>query len=300
VHDLTSSHPENWYDLCAFEVPADDVTGMQTVSLCALGGKEWAGFDTYGQVAFSEVATYQGSCPNGSHKISATVQLDGVEGPVTRCIKFTPANDTGCAEPVHVDVLCCGNPATGIATFDVEDDVWTHLNATDEQHTVSATASLSLIGSRYYTDTILNLEGGDTDNNDVVDIDDVTWLIATFGEEMDGGTHPWDGTRDADFSTNGSVGTEDYTFITDNWLLSSDFVCDGSPVRTLGEMRTSISTATLPGWVADRADRNLDGVVNAEDVRQFEVAYRLGNRLSTKMEATTSRQRAKASSSRGR
>jgi hypothetical protein len=228
---------------------------------------------------------------------------------VSRCIKFTPANETVCGTPVHVDVLFCGNPAIGKATFDVQDGIWTHLNAKDEQHTLSATTTLSLVGSRYYTDSTVQLRGGDTDNNNLVDIDDVTWLIATFGEEMDGGTHPWNGARDADFSTNGNVGTEDYTFITDNWLLAGDFACDGRgadqdndavgfPAPTLSEMKTSTSTALLPRWVADRTDLNGDGVVDAEDVRLFEATHRLDNGLSKRMDATASGRRAKASAVR--
>jgi len=124
---------------------------------------------------------------------------------------------------VHTDVLCCGTPATGEVTIEVPEGEWTYLIAKDEQHTLSGVAGLSVVDLNYYqADAVLHLRGGDTDSNDIVDIDDVTWLISTFGDPMDGGTHPWDGTRDADFSTDGFVGTEDYAFLVSNWLATGD------------------------------------------------------------------------------
>ena len=225
----------------------------------------------------------------------------GVEGPVTRCINFTVGSDYACGTPNSVDVLFTGDPAIGTVTFEVEDDVWTRINAKDEQHAVSATSTLSLAGSAYYADVALDLRGGDTDNNDVVEIDDVTWLIGTFGEAADGGTHPWDTVRCADFSDNGFVGTEDFTFLAENWAVFEIFECGGvlasqssggvlgsAATSPLEAPRTLVPVGELPDWVANRADFNRDGVVDVEDVKRFEQLHGLGNALSSKMEVTAS------------
>jgi hypothetical protein len=297
VTDNTVAQGERWYDLCVFDV--GEIKGVHTVTLCATGAK-WAGFNTFGQVAFSEMAT-KVACEDDvslcRRLMNVTVRLVGVSGPVTRCINFAPFNGN-CADPVDVDVLFTGTPATGTVTFQVDDeDVWTHLNAKDEQHVVSATGPLTLVGDTYYADIAFDLQGGDTNNDDLVDIDDVTWLIATFGDPAHGGTHPWDGTRDADFSANLFVDTEDYTFLSANWLLSSEFDC-GSPLIDPGHLpghhvplsreraRTSVAVAELPVWVADRADFNRDGVVDVTDVQQFEQLHGLGNALSSKIALT--------------
>ena len=316
VHDLTVAHGEDWYDLCVWDVGM--IKGVHTVTLCALG-KKWAGFNTYGQVGFSEMATKM-ACPSrgtsgrdgdttNAVKVNATVRLLGVQGPVTRCVKFTVGDAFGgCAAPNHVDVLFAGNPATGTVTFEVDDDVWTRINAKDEQHAVSATSTLSLAGSAYYADVALDLRGGDTDNNDVVEIDDVTWLIATFGEAADGGTHPWDSVRCADFSDNGFVGTEDFTFLAESWLAFEDFQCGGGGENGRGGSgagepllqgaRASAPVADLPVWAANRADLNGDRVVDVEDVKRFEQLHGLGNELSSKMEMTASQQPTKEKAAR--
>ena len=298
LQDLTAGHPENWYDLCVWDV--GELCGVHTITLTATGGP-WAGFTTYGQVAFSRMATLcaPGSRSSTNTVVNAALRLSGVEGPVNRCIQFT-ARDSGglCATPVDVNVLFAGSPAIGRVTFDIEEGDWTDLYAKDEQHVVGASASLVLDGSAFYSDTLLDLLGGDTDNNGVVDIDDVVWLITTFGQPANGGTHPWDGTRCADFSDNGFVGTEDFTFLAENWLAYEVFECGGGGETggggaSAGEpllqgASTSVGVAELPACVASRTDLNRDGVVNVEDVKRFEQLHGLGNELSSKMEMTAS------------
>ena len=241
--------------------------------------------------------------PVPSQQPLAAIRLRGVvDGPVTRCIRFFPLDYAACGTPIDVDVLFSGSPAMGAVTFEVEDGDWTMLNAKDEQHVISATGGLTLIGSTYYADVALELLGGDTDNDDLVDMSDVSWLMATFGEFADGGSHPWDGSRCADFSDNGFVGSEDYTFLAENWLAQGDFECgsgesepsgghalpgSGTAIPLVKQVRTVLPVSGLDTWVADRVDLNRDGVVDVQDVKDFERLHGLGNALSAKIEATT-------------
>jgi hypothetical protein len=308
IHDATVGHPETWYDMGCYRAPCE-LKGIHTVTLCATGMK-WAGFNTYGQVAFSEMATFV-ACNEEAivepTRVNATVRLLGVEGPVTRCIKFTPRDDAGCGEPVHVDVFFTGTPATGSATFEVGDRAWLDLNAKDEQHTLGATTGLYWAGSAYYTDLSLDLRGGDTNNDNLVDIDDVTLLIARFGDFADGGTHPWDGTRDADFSDDLVAAAEDYTFVATNWLAFEDFSCDGprqagsgiDPAKALERgARVAVPVARLSSGTAARADLNHDNIVDVKDVKLFEDQNGLGHRLSSKIESVSHEKRGRARSPR--
>lgn len=52
--------PETWYELYAWNV--GPLTGVNTVTITALDDK-WSGWNTYGQVAFSEIATYAVPAP---------------------------------------------------------------------------------------------------------------------------------------------------------------------------------------------------------------------------------------------
>jgi hypothetical protein len=305
LQDVTVGHPETWYDLCGWEV--GELCGIHEITLTATGG-EWAGFNTYGQVAFSEMATMavcEGGSGPASLRADATLKLAGVTGPVNRCVRFLACNETECAAPVDVDVFFTGTPALGTVTFDLEEGDWTRLCAKDEQHALGAASNLILSQGTLYADSILVLQGGDTDNNDLVDIDDVTWLIATFGEYADGGTHPWDGARDADFSDDGFIGGEDYTFLAANWLQSGGFDCGctrgaARDERTLirdkqtpvGTPRTSTPAARLASWVVNKADLNADGIIDVKDVRDFEELHGLPAELSGEMRRGSTAKRA--------
>jgi len=56
VRNGTPNHPERWYDLGVWDVGS--LQGVHTVTLSATGAAAWPLFGTYGQVAFSEIATY--------------------------------------------------------------------------------------------------------------------------------------------------------------------------------------------------------------------------------------------------
>ncbi|MDX2199389.1 MAG: HYR domain-containing protein [Phycisphaerae bacterium] len=223
------------------------------------------------------------------NNVTATVQLQGVAAlsPISRCIKFIAKSGTSCAPPVHVLVNFTGNPATGTATFPVACGEWTELCAKDEQHTLFSTISLIDLGTHYQAAATQVLRGGDTDNDGDVDINDVTFLLFTFGGPEAAGGCPWNGNRGADFSNNGIVFSEDYTFITNNWLQITSCNCSAFAVGTTTEAALApavrISTRTLNADVAARADLNRDGFVDHLDVKLFEDARGLPNVLSNRM-----------------
>jgi hypothetical protein len=230
--------------------------------------------------------------------VTATVQLDGVVGPVTRCIEFTAKKDaTACAMSVSEQVEFAGDdPAEGTVSLNVECDYWTHLCAKDEQHTLSDITTVSIVGDTLEGGMPLLLRGGDTDNDNDVDMNDVTYLIYVYGQGAIYGDCPWNGiARDADFSNNSSVGTEDYALIVENWLEYVD-ACECARSWTPGEgfiadrkrvqWRIAVNASTIAAKVAVQIDLNYDGVLDVEDVRVFERYYGLGNALSSKMEMT--------------
>lgn len=165
-------------------------------------------------------------------EVTATVVLDGVNAadaplpPMTRCIKFTAKDGLACAAPVSVLVDFTGFPATGVATFLVECGTWTDLCAKDEQHTLSSSTALLVSGTTFDAPGALTLLSGDNDNDDIVDIDDVTfWLLTVGGPETVASCPQGAAERGSDFSKNGNVGTEDYVFLSTNWLMTSGCPC---------------------------------------------------------------------------
>jgi hypothetical protein len=148
------------------------------------------------------------------------------------------------------------------------------------------TTTLTDAGAYYTADTVLSLRGGDTDNDSDVDINDVTWFVFTFGDLAADGGCPWDGTtRDADFSNNGAVGSEDYSFLTANWLDFTNCSCTlaSSPApgrKPHGMGVTAIDTQLLQPEVAEMVDANRDGRFDHQDVRIFEERHGLPHELS--------------------
>ena len=240
--------------------------------------------------------------------VGVVVELQGVDAddwpdsPLTRCIKFTARNSTSglCAEPVHVWVEFYdtgGSVAIGVApTFEIECGVWDELCAKDEQHTLYDAQALTVVGTEYQTTVDLYLLAGDTDNDSDVDIHDVTWLMhqwAIAAGPAAYGDCPWDGTRDADFSNDDSFTATDYLLLSNNWHEWSECPCapvpgsGGLAALPLSEaaMEVSVSASMFSASVAEHVDLNRDGVVDHQDVREFEDLYGLPNLLSTKIEA---------------
>ena len=216
--------------------------------------------------------------------IDVEIDLQGVNLSVVRCIRFQLDD---CATTLDASLaFVAGSPSKALATIEVSCGAFAAICAKDEQHTLWASAPLaiSLDGSRYETTAVMTLLGGDTDNDGLVDINDVTWLLGQFGTFTAAGGCPWDGvTRDADFSNNTVVGTEDYTFLAANWLTAS--TCGTCPVTVSGGR----SSAPVVDTLTSQADLNDDGVVDHRDVALLEDALGLLPQLSTRMRASETR-----------
>ena len=227
--------------------------------------------------------------------VYVTIDVTGQTGAATRCIHFV-ADQCGTIADIPIGFDSSGHFDGWI---EIPCGNWTHLCAKDEQHTVWDTATLTDNGTTYAAAPLV-LAGGDTDNDGDVDINDVTWFLFQYGQAAAYGDCPWDGTRDADFSNDGTVGTEDYTFLTQSWLVDTQCDCTlamTNPLRSLeargatsGPPATTLDARRLPPEVAAAADLNADGVVDWHDVALFEQAHGLPARLSALIRASAAAQ----------
>ena len=219
--------------------------------------------------------------------VDVTVELPGVTGPATRCVRFQLDS---CAAPIDLSLAFgAGFPASVTTTLEVPCGVYTELCAKDQQHTLwdSSALQLSLDGTRYELAAgPLSLAGGDTDDDGDVDIDDVTWFLAQFGGLAVPGGCPWSGARDADFDLNGAIGSEDYTFLSANWLSLS--ACPSCPLTAGGGGSSKVVRTALDR----RADLDRNGTIDHLDVALFEDSLGLPRELSTRMrDSAVERQR---------
>ncbi len=255
------------------------------------------------------------------NEVSATVILAdvncGIGGtPVSfvRNIRFTPKSGVTCGPALCVPVTFTGVPATGTAVFNIDCGSYDALCAKDPQHTVFGSDTLSIVGPQYQTTSGIVLLSGDTDNDGDVDINDVTYFLFQFGTAgvIGPGPCPYTGVRDADFSINGMVGIEDYTFLTSNWLTLTSCPCaviiktpDGfaaapvvHPTGHVGRplqgadagdapsiFRTRMRVDEFEPAVAAFADVNGDGVVDADDIRMLEDRFGLPGLLADQLSA---------------
>jgi len=224
---------------------------------------------------------------NDVNDVDIVVELTGSD-PTSRCIHFV--TDI-CGTEADVTLTFVGTaPAVATATIQVPCGVWTQLCAKDEQHTKWDTSALTIMGAKYVASTTLVLDGGDTDNDGDVDINDVTLFLAQFGNLAAAGGCPWDGvTKDADFSNDGAVGSEDYVFLTASWLTTSSCLCSIPLVSGAGERTRLMQGIAVHDAMTARADLSGDGRVDVRDVELFETRYGLSGELSARMRATAER-----------
>jgi len=208
--------------------------------------------------------------------VELDVRLDAVSQAATRCIQLVPDD---CGSGLEVSLAFDG---TGLFSGVVELPCgpWTNLCAKDRQHTLWDSSGLVLSGdgTRWVATSELLLEGGDTDDDGNVDINDVTFFMIHFGDLAASGGCPWDGTRDADFDLNGAMGSEDYAFLSSNWLTATACPCSFA----LGPHR---SKRTLPVRSAAEAAVDFDGNgrIDFADVELFEAHHELSGTLSRRM-----------------
>ena len=202
-----------------------------------------------------------------------------------------------------------GDPTMPVlATLDVELPCgFGEFSIKDQQHTLWAdiffvpVLELPLVGvgnvflesDGDLTGDLPTLLSGDTDNDGDVDINDVTLLIAQFGLAATPDPSFDMQFRDADFSNNGVVGLEDYSFQTANFLTFTSSRCipsftggGGGPGAGIRVTKAQVRTA-----IERRADLNGNGWVDVVDVRLFEEQHGLSGELSRAMAASVGQRR---------
>jgi hypothetical protein len=219
-----------------------------------------------------------------------TVDLIGVFTPTSRCIRFVTAD---CSEVSAVlsfvdHDLNPSTPVQATDTIEIPCGPSATLCAKDAQHTLWDTTTLSLSGTQYVADSVLSLDGCDTDDDGDCDINDVTLFLFQFGDLASAGGCPWDGvTRDADFSDNGAVGSEDYAFLVANFLTITSCACTPAPLSggpgATTDVAWSLSVTDVPVAMREATDLDGSGFVDAHDVELFETAHGLPHALSARM-----------------
>lgn len=234
-------------------------------------------------------------------ELQVTLELPGSE-PGERCVTLAAYDCNNPADPVETTATVefidhDANPLTpvrfsGPVPFAL--GAWSSVNAKDRQHTKwgSGSSVTNEPGSVLALDTIV-MEAGDNDDDGDVDINDLTWLVSTFGEPGSPSCGP-EFARDADFSNDGFVATEDFSLLSAQWLTisqakvgcvapSTSGPTDPAPKAKL-DRRTSIATSQLDSS-RRRADLNGDGVFDWRDVQKFERSRGLASGLSERLRA---------------
>jgi len=226
-------------------------------------------------------------------QLALTVDLEGVKQTVTRTIKLVLGGSLTSGQqltlyqpvdfttPVSEGGLEVGRRGTVTITNLSNAGQWTRISAKDEQHTLRQTIDLGCTGDPANKQFVANftgltwpggngLFGGDATNDNWVDILDFGVFA---GQYVDGKTHPLaPPARDADFTCDGVVDTNDFTFIQIGFLRTGD-ADPGYAVAAAGQPRSSVTVKELAKIVgmraARKADVNNDGVVDTTDMKLF-------------------------------
>lgn len=219
---------------------------------------------------------------NATNLMKADIFLWGSEA-TDRCIHFV-TSDCAVFADVTVEFGEVENGAKGSIVFEIPCGDYSFLCAKDEQHTKWDTVLLGSDQQCWYGIDQHVLYPGDDDNDGDVDINDVTWLIATFGNLAADGGCSWNGTRDADFNNGGAVQSEDYSLLSGQWLTKSSCLCNDQPQSAAAEGGEVVSILVHLMHPATRvADLDRNGVFDWRDVRTFELANGLPETLSRRM-----------------
>lgn len=202
-----------------------------------------------------------------------------VDTTLTRCITFElwecPA--TIPTEIVSLELTFTDGMFSG--TVELPCGNYTCITARDELHTLRRTATLSIAGSepaQYVADFSStsgnDLIGGNLNDDLFVDILDFGVFVGQFGADYGtGDTTCATPFPHADISGNGTVGVEDFTFISINFLESSEANCcgaqgaQGRPVKRISVRQ--LKRMRLGDLVV--GDLNHDGWLDIQDMVEF-------------------------------
>jgi hypothetical protein len=219
----------------------------------------------------------------------------------TRCIRLS-TYDAGCNEIDCQELSVTftdhdANPATpvrGTATYSIacpSDAV--AVCAKDEQHTLSDMVSVDDLDNDgvFEASECLLLRAGDTDDNDEIDINDVTFTFSEFGQsdppivcdpDCEDDIFPASTLRGADFNNDGTVNFLDPSALNPNFGFNGTCTCAGPmPAQSV---KTEVDALDLAPAVAAKVDVDRNGVVNFLDIRLLELRHGLDHSLSTTIE----------------
>ena len=221
-------------------------------------------------------------------ELALTIDLEGVYVTVIRPIKIvlggsltTPGVKLTIDQPVNFNTAITGGRRGTVTITNLSNaGQWTSISAKDEQHTLLQTIDLTGDNKQFVADftgltwpTGNGLFGGDATNDNLIDILDYGLLAGQYGSGGHPKTPP---ARDADFSCNGTVGSEDFVFIQIGFLRAGDALTGfalaaAGATQTVG--RTSITVKELADIIgmreAQKADVNNDRIVDTTDMALF-------------------------------
>lgn len=260
----------------------------------------WRATDSCGQQTTCE----QSVTVRAVNELRASVQLKGGGFPasLTRCITFELWDCHGVTPKATVkkELSFISGLASNVV-FEIPCGSYTCITARDPLHTLRRTDADNfgvqpIIGTQYVADfTDRTGVGGDDDsliggnlNGDTfIDVVDFAYYAGEFlsnygtGDTLCPAVIPH-----ADISGNGTVFTEDFTFVQINFLKASEPNCCGAPLRPLAvgedQPRSSISVKELQSRGLGRlavADVTGDGVVDTADISAWLLGARPGKPL---------------------
>ena len=210
---------------------------------------------------------------------SITVELAGVDaGPFDRCITFDFYTAASCPNPAYsverVLTFSGGSASTSFATIPC--GTYTGVGARDRLHTLRRVASGApafdatnpyALSTAFTATNSKPLIGGNVNDDAYIDILDFGGYIGRLSQSPGADTTCSTSPLHPDFSGDGTVFTEDFTFIQNNFAVPRD-PTPCSPLAGDGAPITDISVADLIArgdWDIARADLNLDGRLNTLD-----------------------------------
>ncbi len=212
-------------------------------------------------------------------QITVTLQLAGTSANANRWIHFVIGGGGGGNTAVSIDKVVTFSSGSATVTLNGLDGVpdcshtVTQLWAKDPVHTLGTKVTLAKDSNAQYTGPTVVLRGGNANEDSVVDILDFGVFAYQWGSSQLLNSVINQPSGNADFSVNGSVGIEDYTFF-GSYFLQSD---DALPGNYSGPSPTPKQRCTVkemvgtgvPETVAQSMDADKDGWITTDEVARW-------------------------------
>ncbi|MCC6485783.1 MAG: HYR domain-containing protein [Armatimonadetes bacterium] len=260
-----------------FSANASDDCGTPVVTCTPASGSAFPVGTTHVQCVADDGHGNTASCSFdvtvlAENQVTLSVELEEITPTeVTRCITFTFGGSGGDRNPYVVNQTAIFVNRT--ATFQLtipSGAVWNRVSAKDQKHTLRRTVDLT-VENKHYTASFTGakrLLGGDLTNDNAVDIADFGVFAGQFGQALPPASCGFNGYQ-SDISGNGTVGSDDFSYIMVHFLQFGDDAPGKAALASL-PVRTLVAHG-IPN--ARAADLNNDGIVNATDVQLFAQKY---------------------------